>query len=95
MKEVYEIISATDFEGPYEVSDDFPVKYPYTNKKIPEGCLQPSFDFNLNEWVDLTPPILKEELIAQKKAQEELAEQTTETQLALAEVYELVLGGTE
>lgn len=95
MKEVYEIISATQYDGPFKVSDDYPVKFPFTDKEIPEGFLQPSFDFNLNEWVDLTPPILKDELLAQKKAQEELAEQTTETQLALAEVYEMVLGGTE
>lgn len=95
MKEVYEIISATQYEGPFKVSDDYPVKFPFTDKSIPEGFLQPSFDFNLNEWVDLTPPILKDELINAKKALEEQETQTTDLQLAVAELYEQQLGGAK
>ncbi|WP_445448874.1 hypothetical protein [Enterococcus faecalis] len=94
MKKVYKIISTTEYMGPFETEDDFPVELPYTDQTIPKGILQPSFDFIKNEWVDLTPPILKEELLNAKKIIEQQAQETTDAQLAIAELYEMMGGGT-
>ncbi|MGM0122745.1 hypothetical protein IGI37_000111 [Enterococcus sp. AZ194] len=84
MKQVYKVISSTEYVGPFETVDDFPVEVPYTDKPIPEDFLQPSFDFGQNEWVDLTPQILKDELNAQKEAQEKLGK--TAVQLSLGQM---------
>lgn len=56
MKQIYKPKTPYGYDGPWEVADEFPTAFPFTEITIPEGILAPSFDWNTHLWQEATPP---------------------------------------
>lgn len=55
MKNIYKPKTPAGYDGPYEVSDDYPTMIPFTEVPLPEGLYSPAFDFGANQWVETAP----------------------------------------
>lgn len=100
MKIVYKPLSPYGFEQVI-TEEDIEVPVGHTDIEPPTPNWKPLFNWEANEWIELATEEEKQgkavddvtELDQLKKENEELQKQITDTQIALAEVYEMMLGG--
>lgn len=95
MKTIYKVLMQ-GFEE-VQVSDNFETVIPYT-EIAPlelEDTQSQVFDFSKNEWKELVNQNFTDELLAMKDKMARQELELINTQLAVAEVFELISGGAQ
>lgn len=98
---VYQIFDKKNHEGKYykewDLPDGFPIPQGYVFVPPTEGLRNPKFDLSKQVWVESEEDLVRE-LIEENQVLREriigLANENAEIQVALAEIYEMMMGGS-